>query len=80
MDFTFSQICDTTFPMESVSRKTQPTDLNINSNGDVNFHVDNSQSGIICDRGLWDNNNFASQVSSDFVELLKSNLSNFSPL
>lgn len=75
MDFTISQICDTTFPMESINRKTLgPTDLNINLTGDLNFHVDNSQSG------LWDNNNFTSQVSSDFVELLKSNLSNFSPL
>lgn len=76
MDLTISKICDTTSPMESISRKTHGpnTDLNINSTGDSNFHLDNSQSG------MWVNNNLASQVSSDFVELLKLNLSNFSLL
>lgn len=78
MDYTISQIYDTAFPMESISRKMH--DLNVNSTGDSNFHLVNSQNEINCDRGLCDNSKFTSQVSSDFVELLKSNLSNFSPL
>ncbi len=81
MDYTISQMCDTTFPMESINRKTNGlTDLNVNSIGDLNFHVAYSQSGIICDSGLRDNNDFGSQVSSYFVEFLKSNLSTFSLL